>query len=200
MEETTDTIILRAAREIFIEKGLAGARMQEIADAAGINKSLLHYYYRSKEQLFEAVFNQVFNELAPLLFMLLKDDSNLLDTIRNFFKIHLEFLRRNPRLPFFIIGEMERVPKLFSKIFSDKGVNVSALINEKVEKAVAAGLIKPISGEELILNMISLSAFQFAAAPIFQSVVGTFPADSFDDFIEQRKTSLAEFVINAIKK
>ena len=66
--EKTEVQILEAAKNVFQFKGMDGARMQEIADKAGINKAMLHYYYRSKQLLFEAVFNQAFSLLAPQLF------------------------------------------------------------------------------------------------------------------------------------
>ncbi len=57
--ENTEQKILNAAREEFINTGLKGARMQEIADRAGVNKALLHYYFRSKEKLYEAAIREV---------------------------------------------------------------------------------------------------------------------------------------------
>ena len=77
--ENTETEILIAAKEIFQQKGMAGARMQEIADKAKINKALLHYYYRSKQLLFEAVFKSAFSLLAPQLNKVL----NVLENIKN---------------------------------------------------------------------------------------------------------------------
>jgi TetR/AcrR family transcriptional regulator len=61
----TERKILQAAREVFQRKGLYGARMQEIADAAGINKALLHYYFRNKDKLFDAIFSDVFQNFIP---------------------------------------------------------------------------------------------------------------------------------------
>lgn len=63
--ENAEQKILTAARNVFIRKGFAGARMQEIADEAGINKALLHYYFRSKEKLFEVIFKESFGKLLP---------------------------------------------------------------------------------------------------------------------------------------
>lgn len=85
--ENTETEILIAAKEIFQQKGMAGARMQEIADKAKINKALLHYYYRSKQLLFEAVFKSAFSLLAPQLNKVLNDDSDLFEKILGFYLI-----------------------------------------------------------------------------------------------------------------
>ena len=80
-DATSEKLILNAAENIFIKKGMDGARMQEIADEAGINKALLHYYFRNKQQLFEAVFMNAFSLLAPQLNSILNDDSSIEEKI-----------------------------------------------------------------------------------------------------------------------
>jgi AcrR family transcriptional regulator len=72
---TTEQKILEAARQVFLKKGWNGARMQEIADEAGINKALLHYYYRSKDKLFEAVFNEIFTQFITKVSLVLLSDA-----------------------------------------------------------------------------------------------------------------------------
>ena len=95
-DKNTENQILDAAKTVFQSKGMDGARMQEIADKAGINKAMLHYYYRSKQLLFEAVFKHAFLLLAPQLNKILNDDSNIEDKIRNFtfnyIYIHIFFI------------------------------------------------------------------------------------------------------------
>ena len=85
IQDPRETQILNAAKKVFQKKGMDGARMQEIADEAGINKALLHYYYRSKQQLFEAVFKFAFNLLAPQLNQILNDDSSIENQNKEFY-------------------------------------------------------------------------------------------------------------------
>ncbi len=101
-DTSTESGILNAAKRIFQQKGMDGARMQEIADEAGINKALLHYYYRSKQLLFEAVFKSAFLLLAPQLNKVLNDDSSLFDKIKNFTNNYISFVIKHPYLPNFI--------------------------------------------------------------------------------------------------
>lgn len=199
MEEKTEGKILDAAKKIFIEKGLDGARMQEIANEAGINKALLHYYYRSKNQLFEAVYEQVFKEMLPKMYGLFMQETSLLDIIPQFFELHMEFLKRNPSIPLFILMEIKKVPDFMKRMMDKNQIDVLAAVKVKVAAAVNAGLIRSIKGEDLILNMLSLSVFQFAAAPMYQAVAGITEEEYFE-IIDERKKTLAEFVINAIKK
>ena len=115
-EPGTEEKILNSAKKIFQQKGMDGARMQEIADEAGINKSLLHYYYRSKQLLFEAVFYRAFSLLVPQLTKVLNDDTELEEKIRNFTASHIGFILKHPYLPNFIFQELNRNPRFLEKM------------------------------------------------------------------------------------
>src|SRR5699024_7089666 len=133
-------------KDIFQKKGMDGSRMQEIADKAGINKSMLHYYYRSKKLLFEAVFSSAFSLLAPQLNNILNDDSSITEKVENFTENYISFISKHPYLPNFIIQELNRNPKFLEKLQQN-----SAFPNlEKFEKQVALeveqGILEPISG------------------------------------------------------
>ena len=199
MEQSAEKKILAAAKKVFVEKGLDGARMQEIADEAGMSKASLHYYYRSKQHLFDGIYMQVFSDVIPRIFGIINSDLSLFDIIRQFFEMHIEFLKQDPSTPMFVMKEIHRVPHLLEKIMKERNVDIYAAVNAKIADAVERGEIKPIRGEELILNMVSLSIFQFAGAPIFKTI-GGFSDEDFDKLIEERKKTLAEFVISAIKR
>ena len=117
-EKLTEEKIFEAATEVFVEKGMDGARMQDIANQAGINKALLHYYYRTKEKLFTAVFEmiarKIFKKFAPVF----DENLSLEDKIRFFFKEHITFLQENPRLPGFILNEVNRHPERIKKLLA----------------------------------------------------------------------------------
>lgn len=123
VEKQTEDRIFESATEVFIEKGMDGARMQDIANHAGINKALLHYYYRTKERLFEAVFEKmaklIFSRFAPVL----DENASLEDKIRFFFREHISFLQKNPRLPAFILNEINRNPARIRKLLRKFNIN-----------------------------------------------------------------------------
>ena len=123
-QSTPESTILNAAKGIFQRKGMAAARMQEIADEAGINKAMLHYYYRSKQLLFEAVFKSAFSTLAPQLNEIINADNSLFDKIRNFTQNYISFIVKHPYLPNFIIQELNRNPEFVEKLFSEKMPNI----------------------------------------------------------------------------
>ena len=199
MEQSPEEKILAAAKKVFLEKGLDGARMQEIADEAGMSKASLHYYYRSKQHLFDGIYVQVFSDVLPRIFGISMSDLPLFEIIRKFYEMHIEFLKQNPSISMFVMKEINRVPHLLEKILAEKDVDMLGAVNAKVQEAVDRGEVRPIRGEELMLNMVSLSIFQFAGAPIFKTIGGISDED-FDKLIEERKKTLAEFVISAIKR
>lgn len=142
---------------------------------------------------------QVFSDVLPSIFGIFMSDLPLCEIIRNFFEMHIEFLKQNPSISMFVMKEINRVPHLLEKILAEKDVDMLGAVNAKVQEAVDRGEVRPIRGEELMLNMVSLSIFQFAGAPIFKTIGGISDED-FDKLIEERKKTLAEFVISAIKR
>jgi TetR/AcrR family transcriptional regulator len=198
-QENTELEILNAAKDVFQEKGMAGARMQEIADKAGINKALLHYYYRSKQLLFEATFKSVFSLMAPQLNKVLNDDRDLFDKIRNFTKSYITFVMKHPYLPNFIIQEINKNPEFIMKLRMDKNFPSIDKFKIQVNQAIEQGIIKPIETEQLFINIISLNAFPFIGKPLLKGLINA-DEKMFNKILEARTTEVAEFIINSIKK
>ena len=196
--ENTETEILIAAKEIFQQKGMAGARMQEIADKAKLNKALLHYYYRSKQLLFEAVFKSAFSLLAPQLNKVLNDDSDLFEKIRKFTENYVSFVIKHPYLPNFVIQELNKNPEFVQKLRSEKNFPSIEKFKLQVSDAINQGIIKPIEAEQLFINIISLNIFPFIGEPLLMALVNV-DKESYNKILENRKTEVAEFIINSIK-
>lgn len=196
--ENNEQKILIAAKNIFQQKGMAGARMQEIADKAGINKALLHYYYRSKQLLFEAVFKQAFKIIAPKLGAVLNADLPLFEKIQNFTQNYISFVIEHPYLPSFIINELNQNPEFALQLIQNKDFPDISVFKNQIEQAVKMGEIKPISAEQLFINIMALTVFPFVGAPLLKGFTKLNEKD-YSLLIEQRKIAVAEFIINAIK-
>jgi len=194
----TEIAILNAAKIIFLRKGMEGARMQEIADEAKINKALLHYYFRSKENLFDAVFEEAIQKLFPQMIKILNSDKDFFDKIRDFFIVHGEFLLENPFMPAFIMHEMQRNPDRIIKRMPDFQSISKGNFMVQCEQEILEGRIKPIKPFHLIFNLLSLSIFPIVSRPLMQA---TFQISdkNYIDFIKERMLTLGDFVINAIK-
>ena len=188
----TESQILDAAKTVFQTKGMDGARMQEIADKAGINKAMLHYYYRSKQLLFEAVFKTAFLMLAPQLNKILNDESSIFDKIKNFSSNYISFVIKHPYLPNFIIQELNRNPEFVKKLISEKHFPNIEKFKKQVEENVAEGVIRPISAQQLFINIMALNIFPFIGAPLLKGFIGLDDVD-YKQLMEERKTEVADF-------
>ncbi|MFN8254858.1 MAG: TetR/AcrR family transcriptional regulator [Bacteroidales bacterium] len=198
-KENTEEKILEAAKEVFLEKGSDGTRMQEIADRAGINKSLLHYYYRSKEKLFGAVFKFAFSQFLPRIYDIFSNEKDLFVFIRQFVAVYIDTITKNPFIPMFILGEINKnKPGLFLSLLKISGINPE-FFRERIKKEINAGKIKPIDPNQLIVNTIGMCVFPFIARPLLEVVLFNKDTEAYDNFIESRKTEVADFIINSIK-
>ncbi len=197
-DKSTENTILEAAERIFQTKGMDGARMQEIADEAGINKALLHYYFRSKQLLFEAVFKKAFSMLAPQLNKILNDDSSIEKKIKNFSLNYITFISEHPYLPNFIIQELNKNPDFFSSFKDRADFPRLNKFKNQVQEAIERGIIRPITAEQLFINIISLNAFPFIGASLIKGITNI-DDPTYDLLIEERKTHVADFIIDAIK-
>jgi len=199
-DKQTEDKIFEAATDVFVEKGMDGARMQDIATHAGINKALLHYYFRTKDQLFNAVFEmiarKIFKKFAPVF----DENLTLEEKIRFFFKEHIAFLQANPRLPGFLLNEVNRNPERIKKLL--KTVDFDSfwlkLYDQHKEEFNRYNITKA-KMPQLMISIAALSVFPFAARGILEGILERTGLD-FNEYMEERKEFAADFVIKAIKK
>ena len=202
-EETklnTEQKILEAAQKVFITKGMAGARMQDIADEAGINKAMLHYYFRDKDKLFETVFLKEAQKFFPKINMIFESDVPLFEKIENFVCEYIDEIQENPYLPWFVLNEINRDPDQFMyKIWGEKNLPKPAKFLEQIEAEVKKGTIKKIDPRHLLMNLLSMTIFPFVAKPmITRNLRMTDP--QFRQAMEERKKEIPKFIIDAIRK
>ncbi|WPR71023.1 TetR/AcrR family transcriptional regulator [Flavobacterium sp. NG2] len=196
---TTEEKIFNAAKIVFHKKGYAGARMQEIADEAGINKAMLHYCFKNKQVLFEAVFKKAFHQLAPKINQIFQSDSSLFEKIKEFTNSYISFVIDNPYLPAFIIQEMNNNPEFVVSFLNDEKRPNPNLLIAQIEREIELGNIKAIKPKQLLLNIFSLTVFPFAAQVLVKGILHL-TDDEFNQMMEERKTSIAQQIINSIKK
>ncbi len=196
---TTEEKIFNAARIVFQKKGFAGARMQEIADEAGINKAMLHYCFKNKELLFQAVFMNAFSLLAPQINEIFKSNDSVFDKIRKFTYSYISFVIQNPYLPQFVIQEMNNNPEFVMSFLKNENRPNPTLLIAQIEKEINEGIIIPTDPKHLLMNMISMTVFPFAAQMMIKGMLQISDAE-FNAMMEERKTSIAEQIINSIKR
>lgn len=196
---TTEEKIFESARTIFQKKGFAGARMQEIADEAGINKAMLHYCFKNKQLLFEAIFMNAFSQLAPQINEIFNSNESVFDKIKKFTQNYISFVLHNPILPQFIVQEMNNNPEFVLVLMNHENrPNPSRLIAQ-IENEIKLGIIKPIAPKQILLDIFSMTVFPFAAQILVKNIV-QISDEEFLLLMEERKKLIAEQIINAIKK
>ena len=194
---TTEEKILEAAKNVFIRKGMYGARMQEIADEAGINKAMLHYYFRSKDKLFDAIFQEAFHEFAPKAFSILKGDLPIEEKISRFVSNYIDVVSANPFLPIFIINEINQNPDRLNHI-----TNILGMVKEELYKdmkvKVEDGEFREIDPVQLLINIMAMSIFPFLVRPIIQGAF-EYSDEKYREFLEERKKLIPEIIISYLK-
>ena len=204
-DRTTEQRILDAAHAVFIRRGTAGARMQEIADEAGVNKALLHYYFRNKDRLSLAVFQRVAAAVFGRVAQVLTSDVELEDKVRGIIAIYLDQFAKTPYAPAYVISEVNLHPEragqfleMISKTSGASPLDLVAMLQRQIDARVRAGTIRPIDADQFFTNLVSLCVFPFAAKPLLSAVL-RLDEGGFQDYIERRKTALPQFYLDALR-
>ena len=200
--QDTETKILQAAEKEFFEKGYAGARTASIAEAAGVTHAMLHYYFRTKDKLFERIVSEKINKLGDIVLSAIGDSNlPLEDRIRQGVERHFDFISANRDLPRFIVNEVLTGPEIVRTI----GTSIQNIVNNvlsnlqhEIDEYAAKGLCLHIDARMLLIDIVSLNVFPFMAAPIVQGAIGD-SYESYDEFLALRKKENVETILRKLK-
>jgi AcrR family transcriptional regulator len=159
----------------------------------------VHYYFRSKDKLFDAIFQEAFQQFFPKIVEIMMTEKPLFEKIEFFIDTYITMLSNNPHLPSFVMHEINRNPVRIVSIIKKSGVKPEYL-GIAIQKEVDAGVIIPTNPVHLIINMIGLCLFPFMAKPIIQGFVFNGNSEAYQQFLSERKKEVTSFVINSIRK
>lgn len=196
--QNKEELILQTAMQVFIDKGWHGAKMQEIADKAGINKALLHYYYRSKEKLYTKIFEFLIWRNLGELFNLFDENLSFNEFLKKFIHSYIDVINKNPKIPMFLMRELSEggtVTKSVLKNLIDSGRFRVDLPLRKIQKAMDEGIIIKMDPRQIIASVIGSCLFYFIAEPIFKTLF--VDAANFDreQFVEERKEAIYKTIL-----
>ena len=197
---SAEELIIDSAMKVFTRRGFAAARMEEIAKEAGINRALLHYYFRDKETMFAIIFETRFKEFFSGIGTILQSEKSLFEKIREIVSHEINVLTLHPDLPRFIITEVASQPERLIQYGQKMGINprmMLAQFNSQVEEAIAQQRIIPIESRQLLMNIMSMCIYPFVAKPIIKTMM-QMDENSFGELMEKRKNDVYEFIIKAI--
>ncbi|WP_126246087.1 TetR/AcrR family transcriptional regulator [Chitinophaga rhizosphaerae] len=196
---TTEQQIIEAARKIFMHRGLTGARMQDIADEAGINKAMLHYYYRSKDKLFDIVLTEAVDQMLSRLNAVFSGDLGLEDKIRSAVDNYISGISENPYLPLFVLNEINQNPgRIATRFLSAPNFPNILGFAQQLMAGMEKGTLRRVDPVQLMISIISMCIFPFVARPLLQAVF-TVDDPGFLKFMEDRKAFVTEFVLSALR-
>lgn len=196
--KNTEQLIFDAALSVFQRKGLAGARMQEIADEAGINKAMLHYYFRSKEQLFRQVFLLSFKQFTASVIPILNQRNNWEEKVPQMIHHYISTMQQSPDLPMFIINELRYNPEEFISIVGENRIRDTLFIAQ-LKEGMEKGEIRKIQPLQVIVTVISETVFPFIARPMLKAMTNV-QDSGWNTFIHNREHMIEEMVIHYLKE
>jgi AcrR family transcriptional regulator len=197
MEQT----ILHMAERLFLEKGYAMTSTTEIAKAAGCNQALIHYYYRTKENLFEAIFEKKAAVFFEGFTTIDAASSSFEESLRRKIEAHFDMVRANPQLPFLIINELTTNPGRIESIKERIGKIAAGVffpLEARLKEEIAAGRIRPISAYDLVINILSLNVMFFLASPIVRSAL-SLSDEEFELEVSARRRESVEAILRSLR-
>lgn len=195
--------ILIAAEQEFLTKGYDGARTTSIAKAAGVTHAMLHYYFRTKEQLFERIVDEKFATMSHSMFAIMGDPSlPIIERIKGGISAHFDFVAENPLLPRFIINEIVTRPEHYTVLYKRVSLIIETIFHDlqfEVNRAAERGEMERVDVKMILISIMSMNIFTFLAYPFMEPLMGELMADR-DQFLAARKAENIETIMKRIKK
>lgn len=192
-----DKIMLSASR-LFVLKGKAGTSMQDIAEEAGINRTLLNYYFRSKDNLFEQVYTGIFSRFLPSIVEMLGSDLPVTKRLEKVIDYYFDMLIDNPVIPLFILQELTSNPQRIITSVKSSGLNIEYIF-KSIEAEMNKGNFRKMDPKEIMINLMSLIIFPFVARRILEEIVFSGDTKAYSEFILKRKENLKISFLQSIK-
>ncbi|MEE0889842.1 MAG: TetR/AcrR family transcriptional regulator [Bacteroidales bacterium] len=193
--------ILLVAKELFMQFGYEGVSTTQVAKAVGCNQALVHYYYRTKQNLFKIICQQEIQKMLKILADIPQEDISFEDFIEKIIEAQIGFLKNNPDAPFFIIGELRHnseVLKMMRELFSEFGKEIVGKIRMFVEMKQSKGELNDVSVEDLLIDIVSLDVMSFVGQVLFTQIL-EMDSQTQEVFLERRKTHIKKLILSSIK-
>jgi len=198
-EQETRNRILDAADRVFTRKGTASGRTQEIADEAGVNKALVHYYFGTKAALADAIFARALNTLVPRIFGILADpDRSIEQKVPAIVKEQIDFHSARPYLAGYMVAELHAHPERVARMMTAHGRIPLDVLRRQLHEGARAGRLRRISPEQFVASMMGLLLFPFAVRVALCQLLDL-DADRWRAFLEERRRILPDFVMAGLR-
>ncbi|ADQ80849.1 transcriptional regulator, TetR family [Paludibacter propionicigenes WB4] len=201
-EQSMEQTILEVAERLFLEKGFALTSTTEIAKEAGCNQALVHYYFRTKDNLFNTIFEQKFRMLFEHLYASQSlEDIPFSEKVRHAVESHFDMLTKNPKLPLLVATELSRLPENLQNLRNKLRTvpfELYTKLNNELQKEIAAGRARNIELMDIIITMVTLNAGLFMMLPI-ASCIMQLDDEQVKALLAHRRNENVQVILNYIK-
>ena len=200
-EDNTEQAILSAAEKEFLDKGFALAKTVEIAKKAGVTHAMLHYYFRTKENLFERIFQEKVEMLSRSLSMSFDDGKPFMSQVEDLVGAHYDFIAENPRLPLFVLNEIqlsEERRKVYLPMLLSGLRDTLRQLDEQLGRALRKGEVRPVRTVDLLFSIASLNIMTFIGMPVAEHAFGL-GKEGILRFVRQRRAENIETILSRIR-
>lgn len=193
-ESATEELIINTAKNIFFLQGNYNATTQDIADAAGVNRALIHYYFRSREQLMEAVLKEATTKMNERLFLVAMSKVEFKEKISNLISLLVDGMLETPYLENFVVNEYIRLDLTCAKN-PHKELIDSCLCDflGEVQAEMEKGTIIKVQPLHFVINLLSLCAYPISMRPLIQHTFGLDDA-YYQQFIQKQKNIIFNII------
>ena len=199
---TTETIeeqILVAAFTVFVEKGFESAKMQDIADRAGIKRTVLNYYFRSKDLLYQQIAKTILKQALPQMLKILNSDLPFEQKVADFVDNYITLGLKNPFLPLFIINELNSAgPGFVEKMLEGNMPTIEPFLQQVREEMDKGNIIKMDNPLHVPIHIISMCGFPIVSKPMLMLVTGISEKD-YKTLMEERKKEVVRMALKGLK-
>jgi TetR/AcrR family transcriptional regulator len=198
---TLEQAILEAAESLFLEKGFSAASTTEIAAMAGCNQALVHYYFRTKGNLFAAIFERKLKLFASTFMPIGNEKIPFEEKLKRLVEAHFDMLKTNPKLPFLLFNEFTTNPKRLISMKEKLGDVPKAVFHQlesELKMEIKKGTIRPMLAIDLLLSIVSLNVILFIAHPIIKALTNVSDKE-FEKMVERRKRENVSVILHSLR-
>ena len=199
---TMEIVILETAERLFLEKGFSMTSTTEIAKEVGCNQALIHYYFRTKENLFNIIFEKKFRQFFQNIFVVENlDQMTFQDKLKHIIETHFDMVRENPRIPLLIVNEFSRNPEMVTTLKEKLQGVVATLfesLNTDLQAEIAAGRVRQITLIDLIFNIISINISLFLLLPVAGEIM-SLDEKQKELVVNRRRDEHVKLILNGIR-
>jgi AcrR family transcriptional regulator len=196
-----EQLILEVAERLFLDKGFAMTSTTEIAKEVGCNQAMVHYYFRTKEKLFQAIFEKKIKKFVAPFLQSFEENVPFEVRIKQLIEGHFDLIKENPKVPFLFFNELltnpNRLESLKSRIY-ELPQSILLKMGDSIKAEIEKGTIRPINTIDLLVSIFSLNVTMFLMSPIIRGITEMSEAE-YNSFIVNRKKENVLIILRSLK-